>query len=188
MCLKFIFGLSFLNGRFDVTYMAYIFLLNWFVFTLAIGWSSDYKKALICNIIATLSFAVYAYMIDQNVASATFILAGANSFIQLLLPKSENVRQKKVRNGIAVIIAIFACVSLFQRASELLLCLSFTIIRVCEAQQSPRIMKFGMAIGMFLYAAFGLWEGLYLMTALKTVIMITFLYKLYDEKKLAVVH
>lgn len=168
--------------------MAYVFLLNWFVFTMAIGWCRHYKRALIFNIIATLSFAVYAYMIDQNVASATFILAGTNSFIQLILPKSNSLKHKRLRNGFAVLIAIIACFYLFQRASELLLCLSFTVIRICEAQQSPRIMKCGMATGMFLYAAFGVWEGLYMMTALKIVVMLTFLYKLYDERRLGAVH
>lgn len=157
------------------------FLVAWFVFALGTAHAQIYRKALIFNVFATASFAIYAFLIGEYVATATFIIAGTNSAFQFFLPLSETVRIKIIRNLAAIVAVIIATYVLYDNPPDILLCLSVAIIRLGEAQASTRVLRWGYIIGLSFNLAFGILEDLYLMAFFQAIIMVYFAYKLYSK-------
>ncbi len=162
--------------------MHYIFLTSWFIFTLSIAWIKDYKPALICNIIATLSFSIYCYIIDELLVSVIFLIASLNGLIQFILPKSKNLKIIIIRNLIAIIIALTASAFLYKTYIDLLPCIGFICARLGEAQQNRKVLMSGIIVAMLMLALFGILKGLYFMVFFQAIVASAFIYKLISHK------
>ncbi|PCJ96373.1 MAG: hypothetical protein COA45_11250 [Zetaproteobacteria bacterium] len=162
--------------------LTYVFLFLWFTITSLIGRSKKYKVALILNVIATLNLSAYFYSLGLSLASIIYLLGSCNSMAQLAMPASNMKANKIIRNFLAIVVSMIVSFLLYKELLDLFPCLAFVTIRLCEAQQSAKIMKIGMIIGMIIWIFFGLLKGLYLMALLQGLIIIIFYIFLKREK------
>ncbi len=123
---------------------------------------------------ATLSLSAYFYSIGLSLASIIYLLGSINSMVQLAMPMSNENANKAIRNSMAIIVSTIVSFLLYKEIIDFLPCLAFIIVRVCEAQQSARLMKTGMIVGMIVWVFFGIYKELYLMALLQIAIIFIF--------------
>ena len=163
--------------------IAFIFLAIWFITMMFLPWMQGYKRLLKSTVLLTASFTLYALLQAEYAAASITAISFLAVFAQLLLPESNSLKSKLMRNGIAIFFSVIAVILLYQKPIDILPCLGSAIIRVSEAQQSPIIMKTGYITGIIMWAIFGYYAELYTMFVMQFLILFSYLAKFAHASK-----
>ena len=155
--------------------MTELFLIFSYLTLIAVANAKQYKRMLALNILSCWLCGVYLCLTMAYVGAAVSTIAGFASLIQFYLPEKQSEKIKSTRNGIASAFVILVVSILYSRPSDLFPCFAFTLNRVSEAQENPRLIRFSLMIGGLCWAAYAFYNGLYFFVAVEilTVVFIS---------------
>lgn len=146
----------------------------------------NYRIMMVSNGGACLSYSIYLYLTDAYVGALVLFIAALSCFVQLLIPDRQNKTIWYIRNGIALAVIFISLPMMYTQMSDLLPCLAYTVSRITQAQGTPTMVVTGTLLSGICWVAYGLFEALYLFTAMEFLICGCALYNLckhHNEKR-----